>query len=157
MANGFGKTVECFEVEWLPRTFCPFRLKRKADKFKGRKVVTNNVIKSITLIDSVPTQCIAVDSGDSMADNDFRKSFLITKSFIPTHNTVVRQLLKWGPMSIEMQQAIAYDEDYQSAEEIRNEDNTAPRPKLDASLMMQEGDYTEVKEQPSNEPEPSPI
>lgn len=71
--------------------------------------------------------------------------------------TVLRRLLsKYGYLSIEMMDAMAKDEQPQftAAEEIRNEDNAAPSPKLDASQMMQEGDYTEVKDQ---EPEPSPI
>jgi recombination protein RecT len=68
--------------------------------------------------------------------------------------TVLRQLLKWGPMSIEMQQAIAQDEDYQTAEAIRDEDNAAPKQVIEASQMMQEAEAEEVKEQES---EPSPI
>ena len=68
--------------------------------------------------------------------------------------TVLRQLLKWGPMSIEMQQAIAQDEDYQTAEEIRDEDNAAHKQVIEASQMMQEAEAEEVKEQES---EPSPI
>lgn len=70
--------------------------------------------------------------------------------------TVLRQLLKWGPMSIEMQQAIADDEDYQSAEEIRDEDNAAPKQVINASQMMQDAEATEVKEQESS-PEQPPI
>jgi hypothetical protein len=53
-------------------------------------------------------------------------------------------------MSIEMQQAIADDEDYQSAEEIRNEDNAAPKIVVNANDVIQP---EEVKE-PA---EPSPI
>lgn len=68
--------------------------------------------------------------------------------------TVVRQLLKWGPMSIEMQQAIADDEDYQSAEEIRNEENAAPKKVVNAANMMQDADATEVKEEQPKTDEP---
>ena len=68
--------------------------------------------------------------------------------------TVVRQLLKWGPMSIEMQQAIADDEDYQSAEEIRNEENAAPKNVVNAANMMQDADATEVKEEQPKTDEP---
>ena len=68
--------------------------------------------------------------------------------------TVVRQLLKWGPMSIEMQQAIADEEDYQSAEEIRNEENAAPKKVVNAANMMQDADATEVKEEQPKTDEP---
>jgi recombinational DNA repair protein RecT len=68
--------------------------------------------------------------------------------------TVVRQLLKWGPMSIEMQQAIADDEDYQSAEEIRDEENAAPKKVVNAANMMQDADATEVKEEQPKTDEP---
>jgi len=66
--------------------------------------------------------------------------------------TVLRQLLKRGPMSIEIQQAIANDEDYVSAEVTRDQDNAAPKPVFDANSMIQEPE--EVKEE---EAEPSPI
>jgi recombination protein RecT len=59
--------------------------------------------------------------------------------------TVLRQLLKRGPMTIEVQQALAQDEDYQSAEEIRDEDNTAPKQVVTAEQMMD--DAEEVKEE----------
>ena len=64
--------------------------------------------------------------------------------------TVLRQLLKWGPMSIEMQQAIAQDEDYQSAEEVRDQENASPKIVVNANDVIQP---EEVKE-PA---EPSPI
>lgn len=74
--------------------------------------------------------------------------------------TVLRRLLsQYGYLSIEMMQALASDEkpQYIQAEAIRNEDNQAPKKVINASQMMQEAEATEVKEQPSNEPEPSPI
>ena len=64
--------------------------------------------------------------------------------------TVLRQLLKWGPMSIEMQQAIAQDGDYQSAEEVRDQENASPKIVVNANDVIQP---EEVKE-PA---EPSPI
>lgn len=110
ISHGYGKETLFYEVEWLPRSFNPFHLKRKADKFKGCKIITNNVIKSIELIDSVPTQCIAVDCGDATDESDFRKSFLVGRSFIPTHNTVLKSILKFAPKSIEMQKAVTFDQ-----------------------------------------------
>lgn len=69
--------------------------------------------------------------------------------------TVVRQVLKWGPMSIEMQQAISDDEDYASAEEIRDNDNSAPRQQITATQMMQEAEAEEVKDEaPATEQPP---
>ena len=59
--------------------------------------------------------------------------------------TVLRQLLKRGPMTIEVQQALAQDEDYQSAEEIRDEDNTSQKQVVTAEQMMD--DAEEVKEE----------
>lgn len=70
--------------------------------------------------------------------------------------TVVRKVLSWGPMSIEMQQAIAQDEDYVSPEKIRNEDNASPKPVINADQMMQEAEAEEVEEN-KQESEPAPI
>lgn len=60
--------------------------------------------------------------------------------------TVVRKVLSWGPMSIELQNAIANDEDIQDAEVIRDEENSVSRPVVSASQMMQDAEATEVKE-----------
>ena len=66
--------------------------------------------------------------------------------------TVLRQLLKWGPMSIEMQQAIAQDEDYQSAEEVRDQENASPK------IVVNANDVIQPEETKEPEPaEPSPI
>jgi recombination protein RecT len=67
--------------------------------------------------------------------------------------TVVRKVLSWGPMSIELQNAIAQDEDYDiPAEQKRDEENATAKPVFDANSMIQEPE--EVKEEES---EPSPI
>ena len=66
--------------------------------------------------------------------------------------TVVRKVLSWGPMSIEMQQAIAQDEDYTSAETIRDEDNNAPKQVIDANSMMQDAEAEEVNEEQDEVP-----
>ena len=66
--------------------------------------------------------------------------------------TVVRKVLSWGPMSIEMQQAIAQDEDYTSAETIRDEDNNAPKQVIDANSMMQDAEAEEVNEEQDEAP-----
>jgi recombination protein RecT len=60
--------------------------------------------------------------------------------------TVLRQLLKWGPMSIEMQQAIAQDEDYsQQAEEIRDTENAEQHQVVDVNKVIE--DAEEVTEE----------
>lgn len=68
--------------------------------------------------------------------------------------TVVRKVLSWGPMSIELRDAIANDEDIQDAEVIRDEENLEAKPVITASQMIQDADATEVKEP---EPEAAPI
>lgn len=88
LANGFGVTTTVYTLTWQPK-FNPFYLSRKAARFQERTAETTCPIKSIVKIDSVPTQCIAVDCGDATEETDFRKSFLFGEGFIPTHNTVI--------------------------------------------------------------------
>ena len=65
--------------------FNAFRLPRKLDRqkqtpsFNRRNSTHKRHIISVDRIESVPTKCIAVDSDDRL--------YLITKSYIPTHNT----------------------------------------------------------------------
>ena len=71
--------------------------------------------------------------------------------------TVLRRLLsKWGYLSIEMMNAIAMDEkeDFTTAEEVRNEDNAAPKQVISAADMMQEVEAEEVKEESQQEQPP---
>jgi len=88
VAKGFGTTTLAYELHWQP-TFNPFTLKRKADRYRARLAKTECPIKSIRKIESVPTQCLAVESGDSIEENDLRKSFLFGCGFFVTHNTIV--------------------------------------------------------------------
>ena len=68
--------------------------------------------------------------------------------------TVVRKVLSWGPMSIELQNAIAQDGDYDiPAEQKRDEDNAAPKQVIDASQMM-DAQAEEVKDEPQQESAP---
>ena len=97
VARGFGGTTIYYEMSWLPMNFNPFHLKRKAERIKERSIMTNNAIKSIRKVESVPTQCIAVDSGDAVNENDLRKSYLIGYGFNPTHNTVINWAFKSLP------------------------------------------------------------
>ena len=71
--------------------------------------------------------------------------------------TVLRRLLsKYGFLSIEMMNALADDEQpqYTTAEEIRNEDNNAPKQVVDASQMTEDAQATEVNEPEQEEPSP---
>jgi len=70
--------------------------------------------------------------------------------------TVLRQLLKRGPMSIEIQQALDQDEDYISAEQQRDEENAEARTVINASQMMQDAEEVkaeEVKDEPEDKPD----
>lgn len=70
--------------------------------------------------------------------------------------TVVRKVLSWGPMSIELQNAIKNDMDYDSAEEIRDQENAEARPVVNASQMMRDAEEVkaeEVKEEPEDKPD----
>lgn len=70
--------------------------------------------------------------------------------------TVVRKVLSWGPMSIELQNAIANDEDIQDAEAIRDEENHEARHVFDASKAFDNAEEVkaeEVKEEPEDKPD----
>lgn len=116
---------------------------RFAPTFKGK-----NPPKVDELIDSAQSQAQnGVIPGQVGWKGDFNG--MATK-------TVLRRLLsKYGYLSIEMMDAMAKDEQPQftTAEEIRNEENTAPRQVINAQQMMEEAQAEEVKE----EQEPSPI
>ena len=81
LGNGFGKICVAYPISFRPNGINPFRLPRKADACKdfGPGRSQSRRVKSVNLIDSVPTQCIAVDSHDH--------TFLCTERFLPTHNT----------------------------------------------------------------------
>lgn len=95
--TGYGKVCNYFTVEWKP-SFCPSYVERKSEKFRERKVGVYRSVKSIEKIESVPTRCIGVDSET--------KTYLCSRSMIPTHNTVFKRLSKWLPISAEAQAAI---------------------------------------------------
>lgn len=89
--NGFGKEVVSWQVAWRPIQFNPFIDPRKADVIQatmgssrdsmGRLWTARNYrrVTGVVRVDSVPTQCIRVDSPDH--------TFLCTTNWIPTHNT----------------------------------------------------------------------
>lgn len=60
--------------------------------------------------------------------------------------TCLRRLLsKYGILSIEMMNAMS-DDEVPSSEEVRNEDNAAPKEEIDAKAILQEAQAEEVKE-----------
>lgn len=81
--TGFGLTVTAYNVAFTPvYGLVPFKTNIKREKMlanTGTQPRTNRLIKSIRRVDSVPTQCIAVNSPDNM--------YLCGESMIPTHNT----------------------------------------------------------------------
>jgi hypothetical protein len=72
-------------VEFTPLEFNPFSLPRKAIMcdvvLSGLRhdLASRRIITAVERVGSVPTQCISVDSPDSL--------YLCGKSFVPTHNT----------------------------------------------------------------------
>jgi len=79
---GFGKAVRSYDITFTPIGLTPFRAsikKEKFEKYPSKNPRTYRQIKSVKLVRSVPTQCIKVDSSDSM--------YLCGKAMIPTHNT----------------------------------------------------------------------
>lgn len=72
-------------IEFTPVEFNPFSLPRKAilaDHAVSplrKKLARRRIIASVEPVESVPTQCIAVDAPDSL--------FLCGEGFVPTHNT----------------------------------------------------------------------
>lgn len=97
LAKGYRKEVVYYEVSWQPANFTPVKLARKVAKCKCRQLNVRNSIKSIEKIDSVPTQCIAVDSFGEEDEASLRKSYLIGRGFYVTHNTAVRRAFKMIP------------------------------------------------------------
>lgn len=150
VARGFGGTTIYYEMSWLPMTFNPFHLKRKAERIKERSFITNNAIKSIRKIESVPTQCIAVDSGDAVNENDLRKSYLIGYGFNPTHNTVINWAFKFLPktgISDDMLKTIEAEGDFEREdfEEWRkSQEQTQKDPFKDDGKFT---DFEEVKDE----------
>lgn len=133
--SGFGIKTLVHEVEWLP-SFCCVSLPRKAAKYRGRKIATYRGVKSIERVDSVPTKCIAVASES--------KTYLAGESMAITHNTVVRRLFKYLPVSVELVkalelQAAAESGDFEQAEitievEAQSVPPTEPEQKGTATL-----------------------
>jgi replicative DNA helicase len=80
VARGFEVTTTRYRVAFRPVGFNPFRLNRKATLVvNGGARSSGRTIRRITAVGTVPTQCVAVDSPDSL--------YLAGAQMIPTHNT----------------------------------------------------------------------
>lgn len=80
--RGFGKTVTAYPVHFRPlHGLQPFTLPRKADRVGdwGPGNSLRRRVTDITQVESVPTQCIAVDSPDN--------TYLCSDRWLVTHNT----------------------------------------------------------------------
>ena len=100
LAKGFGVVTETFTVSWQP-SFCPAEMPRKAENYRERIVGKYRSVKSIERIISVPTRCIAVDAES--------KTYLAGETMIPTHNTVLKQVLKYAPLKSDFVKEVAAD------------------------------------------------
>lgn len=83
--NGFGREVTAYDINFTPLNLNPFLNHPSAilvDKYLSNKRdirSTKRYISKIEKIESVPTQCISVDSEDN--------TYLCTKRHVVTHNT----------------------------------------------------------------------
>ena len=111
--HGFPKKFPTYQVEWKP-SFNLFHLARKAANYQGRKINPYLGIKSIEKIESVPTKCIAVDSPS--------RTYLCGDNMAVTHNTVIRRLFKYLPVSIEAVRAVEIDEKTDRGEATTDQD-----------------------------------
>lgn len=126
--HGFPKKFPTYQVEWKP-SFNPFHLARKAANYQGRKINPYLGIKSIEKIESVPTKCIAVDSPS--------RTYLCGDNMAVTHNTVIRRLFKYLPVSIEAIRAVEIDEKTDRGEATTDQDF------LDAEFI-EKGDFNDA-------------
>lgn len=87
--KGFGKEVTAYMVSFTPvGGLNPFLSSVKADRVDVTSEVrgSQRLIQSVEPVETVPTQCIKVDSPDS--------TYLCTKSMVVTHNTTDLKKLK---------------------------------------------------------------
>lgn len=145
LLNGFSKTLYMTKEQ-----MANFALKYAAP-YKPRKGFTPPTMDE--LIDMAQTQASNGPGNGVGWNGDYNA--MATK-------TVLRHLLsKWGYLSIEMMNAIAMDEkeDLGSAEEIRDEENNAPKQVITAEQVMQDAEATEItdEQQPAPQQEAAPI
>lgn len=125
-AKGFGKEVLCYGVTWKP-VHCPAGMPRKADRFRERIVNTYRSIRSIEKVNSVPTKCISVDSET--------ETYLAGHSMFPTHNTVLKRVLKYAPIKTEFVKSVNTDETIKSEIEPDMVDLPSEAVEIDAEVV----------------------
>lgn len=99
--SGYGKTVVSYEAHWKPSEM-PVTLDRKRANYRRRSIDPYRSVKSIEVVESVPTQCIAVDSPS--------RTYLAGRTMVPTHNTALKQVLKLAPKSTRLDKGMTSDE-----------------------------------------------
>jgi Fe-S-cluster containining protein len=70
-----------YTITFYPNGRVPFFLERKASRCRDYHRTPSRTITAMTKVPSIPTKCISVEAQDGL--------FLITESFIPTHNSTV--------------------------------------------------------------------
>jgi hypothetical protein len=81
-ANGSTHKRDTWCVKFTPVDWIPFRLQRKRGRMKVVRSRQNHYFVDVTRIEDGPTRCIEVDSPSHL--------FLVGESFIPTHNSILR-------------------------------------------------------------------
>lgn len=99
--TGYGKTVVAHSVTWQP-TSAPASVARKAERFRHRQIAPYRGVATIERVPSVPTRCIEVDSPT--------RTYAAGVDMIPTHNTVIRIMEPYLPLTTEAAEAIATDD-----------------------------------------------
>lgn len=141
-AFGFGKATMLYTVEWFPRKSVPVTLTRKVTNLRRHKLPAYRSIKAIEKIESVPTKCIAVSSPT--------KTYLAGPNMVPTHNTVLKRVLKYAPMKTDFARALATDETVKNTISANMFDE--PAEYIDITEMNEEPmeDVTEAGDQSGN-------
>lgn len=81
-ATGFGVSTTAYKVTFASWDDCPFHLPRKASAWVPARPGAKSrrrIVVAVEPVPSVPTQCIQVDSPDSL--------YLCGSQMVPTHNT----------------------------------------------------------------------
>ncbi len=108
IASGFGKTVNSFFVSFTPLdNLQPFGISRKANQVKwGSPSALSRWrhIEKVEEIESVPTQCIGV--------NSFNNTYLAGKQMVPTHNSGKKdnsKVLQLGIYKVALEKLFGYE------------------------------------------------
>lgn len=134
LVNGFSKTLYMTMEE-----MANYALKY-APSFKG---------KDIPSVDNL------IDLAQSQAQNGPQQGQVGWKGDFNAmaQKTVLRRLLsKYGFLSIEMMNALSEDENFVSAEDVRDEDNNTPRKAITASQIIEDAEAEEIEKEDEDKP-----